>query len=215
MPTVYGVPASPFVRKVLVALTEKGIAYDREDVIPVNVSAEYKKISPLGKIPAFRDGDVTLADSSVIIAYLEKTKAEPALYPSDPRDYARALWFEEYGDGGLAPIVGPKIFFEKVVGPRLFKRPTDEAVVRQAINEDLPPMYDYLESQLGSGDWLVGGRFSIADIGITTQLVQPRLSGFPLDASRWPKLSAYLERALQRPSFKDAVAKATAMLGLT
>ena len=84
MPTVYGVPASPFVRKVLVALTEKGIANDREDVIPVNVSAEYRKISPLGKIPAFRDGDLTLADSSVIIAYLEKTKPEP------PEDF-RAL----------------------------------------------------------------------------------------------------------------------------
>jgi len=215
MPTVYGVPASPFVCKVLVALAEKGIAYDREDVIPFNVSAEYKKLSPLGKIPAFRDGDVTLADSSVIIAYLERTRPEPALYPSAPRDYARALWFEEYGDGGLSPIVGPKIFFEKVVGPRAFNRPTDEAVVSKAVNEELPPMYDYLESQLGSGDWLVGGRFSIADIGIATQLGLPRLAGFPLDAKRWPKLSAYFERVLARPSFKDAVDKSRAMFGLT
>jgi glutathione S-transferase len=215
MPTVYGVPASPFVRKVLVALSEKGIAHDREDVIPVNVSAEYKKISPLGKIPAFRDGDVTLADSSVIIAYLERTKPAPALYPSDSRDYARALWFEEYGDGGLAPIVGPKIFFEKVVGPKVFQRPTDEAVVGKAVNEELPPMYDYLEGQLGSGDWLVGGRFSIGDLGVVTQLVQPRLAGFPIDAKRWPKLSGYFERALARPSIKDAVDKAKAMLGLT
>lgn len=215
MPTVYGAPASPFVRKVLVALAEKGIAHDRENVIPVNVSAEYKKISPLGKIPAFRDGDLTLADSSVIIAYLEKTKPEPALYPSDPREYARALWFEEYGDGGLAPIVGPKIFFEKVVGPRLFKRPTDESVVSKAIDEELPPMFDYLESQLTSGDWLVGGRFSVGDIGVATQLVQPHLAGFPIDAKRWPKLSAFFQRALARPSFKDAVDKSKAMLGLT
>jgi len=215
MPTVYGVPASPFVRKVLVALAEKGIAHDREDVIPVNVSAEYKKLSPLGKIPAFRDGDVSLADSSVIIAYLEKTRPEPALYPNNPGEYARALWFEEYGDGGLAPIVGPKIFFEKIVGPRVFKRPTDEAVVNKAVSEELPPMYDYLESQLTSSDWLVGGRFSVGDIGVATQLIQPFLSGFPLDAKRWPKLSAYFERALARPSFKDAVDKAKAMLGLT
>jgi glutathione S-transferase len=85
----------------------------------------------------------------VIIAYLEKTKPEPALYPSDPGDYARALWFEEYGDGGLAPIVGPKIFFEKFVGPHVFKRPTGEAVVSKAVNEELPPMYDYLEASWG------------------------------------------------------------------
>src|SRR5271157_1067224 len=113
MPTLYGAFGSPFVRKVFVALTEKGIAFDHEQVIPFNVSPEYKKISPLGKIPAFRDGDRTLADSSIIIAYLEKTKPEPSLYPRDAYDYARALWFEEYGDGGLAPIIGSKVFFPK------------------------------------------------------------------------------------------------------
>ena len=116
MPTVYGVNASPFVRKVRVFLAEKGIAYDLEPVMPMNVSAEYRKISPLGKVPAFRDGDRTLADSSVICAYLERTHPTPALYPADPYDYARALWFEEYADGGLAPIMGAKFFFQRVVG---------------------------------------------------------------------------------------------------
>src|SRR5512135_405096 len=109
MPTVFGVNASPFVRKVRVALAEKGIAYDLDPVIPVNVSAEFKRISPLGKVPAFRDGDRTLSDSSIICAYLERVHPEPPLYPSDAYEYARALWFEEYGDGGLAPIMGPKV----------------------------------------------------------------------------------------------------------
>src|SRR5229473_6268185 len=194
MPTLYGALGSPFVRKALVALSEKGIAFDHEQTIPFGAPPEFRKLSPLGRIPAFRDGDRTLADSSIIIAYLEKTKPEPSLYPADAYDYARALWFEEYGDGGLAPIIGPKIFFEKVVGPRVFQRPTDEAVVSKAVNEELPPMYDYLEGQLGSGDWLVGGSFSVADLGIATQLMQPRLAGFPIDAKRWPKLSAHFER---------------------
>jgi len=81
MPTLYGAFGSPFVRKAIVALTEKGIGYDHEQVIPFLPNPEYRKISPLGKIPAFRDGDRTLADSSVIIAYLERTHPEPALYP--------------------------------------------------------------------------------------------------------------------------------------
>jgi len=214
VPKLYGVPASPFVRKAIVALTEKGIAYEREDVIPVNVSAEYKKISPLGKIPTYRDGDVTLNDSSVIIAYLERVKPSPALYPTETKDYVRALWLEEFGDSGLAPLVGPKVFFQKIVGPRLFKQATDEAIVRKAVDEELPPLFDYLESQLGASDWLVGGSFSVADIGVTTQLAQLTLSGEAPDAKRWPKLSAYLTRTLERPSFKDAIAKSKAMLGL-
>ena len=118
MPTLYGAPVSPFVRKTIVALAEKGIAYEHDPVLPAVAPAEFKRISkeisPLGRIPAYRDGDLTLADSSVIIAYLERVKPSPALYPSEPHDYARALWFEEYGDGGLAPIVGAKIFFQKI-----------------------------------------------------------------------------------------------------
>jgi glutathione S-transferase len=216
MPTLYGAPVSPFVRKAMVALAEKGVAYDHDPVGPSIAPPEFnrvsREVSPLGRIPAYRDGDFTIADSSVIIAYLERIKPSPALYFSDPRDYARALWFEEYGDGGLAPIFGGKIFFEKVGKPLFFKQPTDEAVVNKAINEELPPLFDYLESQLGNHEWLVGSRFSVGDIGVATQFVQGSFVGVSPDARRWPKLTAYLERALARPSFADAIAKAKAML---
>jgi len=218
MPTVYGAPVSPFVRKVLVGLVEKGIPYEHDPVVPAIAPAEFKRVSkdvsPLGKIPAYRDGDFSLADSSVILAYLERVKPSPALFPSDTREYARALWFEEYGDGGLAPIIGGKIFFQKVAGPAFFKQPTDEAVVSKAINEELPPLLDYLESQLGNGDWLVGRNFSIADIGVATQFAQASLCGVSPDPKRWPKLAAYVDRALARASFADAIAKAKAMLGI-
>jgi len=218
MPTLFGAPVSPFVRKVMVALAEKGIGYEHDPVVPAVAPAEFKRVSkdvsPLGRIPAYRDGDFALADSSVIIAYLERVKPSPALYPSDTRDYARALWFEEYGDGGLAPIIGGKIFFQKIAGPAFFKQPTDEAVVTKAINEELPPLLDYLETQLGNGDWLVGRSFSIADVGVATQFAQASLCGVSPDAKRWPKLASYVDRALARPSFAEAIAKAKAMLGL-
>jgi len=217
MPTLYGAPISPFVRKVMVALDEKGIAYEYEPVAPAvapaSMSRVSKEVSPLGRIPAYRDGDFAVADSSVIIAYLERVKPSPALYPSETRDYTRALWFEEFGDGGLTPIIGGKIFFQKLVGPMLFKQPTDEAVVNKAINEELPPLFDYLEKELGSGDWLVGGRFSVADIGVGTDFAQATFVGLSPDAKRWPKLAAYVARVLGRPSFADAIGKAKAMLG--
>jgi glutathione S-transferase len=214
MPMLYGINASPFVRKVRVVLAEKGIKYDHDPLIPVNVSAEYKRISPLGKIPAYRDGERALADSSVICAYLERVKPEPALYPSDPFDYARALWFEEYGDTALLQVIGPKIFFQKIVGPRFFNQPTDEATVAKAVAEELPPLFDYLESQLGSGDALVGGRFSIADIGIATQFVNLRHAGFGVDAKRWPKLARYVAAVHARPSFKALIDEESASVGV-
>ena len=207
MPKLHGAYGSPFVRKAIVALTEKGIPFEHEQTIPFGAPPEYRKLSPLGKIPAFTTDDGrTLADSSVISAYLEKTKPEPSLYPSDPYDYARALWFEEYGDGGLAPIIGPKIFFAKIIGPRFFKREADLAAIQKTVDEELPPMFDYLEAEIGNKEWLVGNKFSIADIGIATQFVNFQLAGYTIDAKRWPKLATYIAKVHSRPSFKAVIA---------
>jgi glutathione S-transferase len=209
MPTVYGVALSPFVRKVRVAMAEKGITYDLDPVIPVNVSPEFRKISPLGKVPAFRDGEITLADSSVIVAYLERTHpTPPPLFPSDPYEYARALWFEEYADSGLVAVIGPKIFFQKIVGPRFFDQKADEAVIQKAVQEELPPMFDYLESQLAPGTrTLVGGQFTVGDIGVASQFVNLFHAGFGVDAKRWPKLATYLAAIHERPSFAPLIAE--------
>jgi len=213
MPTLYGSLGSPFVRKAIVALTEKGIKYDHEPVIPFGANPEYRKISPLGKIPAYRDGDRTLADSSVIIAYLERTHPEPPLYPRDPYDYARALWFEEYGDSGLAPVLGAKIFFPRVIGPRFMNQKPDEAAIQKTLAEEVPPLFDYLEQEVGDKQFLVADRFTIADIGIATIFVNFSFAGCSIDAKRWPKLAAYVERILNRPSFKAVIDKEKAMFG--
>jgi glutathione S-transferase len=214
MATLYGAGLSPFVRKVRVVLAEKQVAYDHDPVLPFNVSAEYKAISPLGKIPAYRDEHGALADSSVICAYLEKRHPTPALYPTDPYEYARALWFEEYADSAIVGVSGAKIFFPRVVAPRFFNQPADEVAIGKAIAEDLPPLFDYLESQL-AGDWLAGGQFSIADVAVGTQFVNMRLAGVTLDAQRWPKLARYVARVHERPSFKALIDEDRNALGIT
>jgi Glutathione S-transferase len=181
---------------------EKGLSYDLEMTIPVNVSSDYKKIHPLGKIPALRDGDLFLPDSSVICAYLEKKYPNPPLYPADPYLYGRALWFEEYGDTALAAAIGGKLFFPKFIAPMIKKVSVDEAAIQKAFVEDVPPPLDYLESQL-QGDFLVGERFSIADVGVGTHFINLRLCGFSVDAKRWPKLAKYIDGLQARPSFSQ------------
>ena len=212
MPTLHGINVSPFVRKVRVYMAEKGLPYDIEPVIPVNVSDEYKKMSPLGKIPAYRDGDVTLCDSSVICAYLERINPTPPLYPADAYAYARAIWFEEYGDGGMQPVIGNKIFFPMIVGPKFFDQPKDEALANKAMDEEMPGFFDYLESQVGDGDTLVGNSLTIGDIGICSPFVNLRHAGFDIDAGRWPKLRRYVDAVHSRPSFKAVIEEEKASL---
>ena len=213
MATLYGAGLSPFVRKVRVVLAEKQLAYDHDPVVPFNVSADYKAISPLGKIPAWKDEAGALSDSSVICAYLERRHPTPAMYPSDPYQYARALWFEEWADSALIGVAGAKIFFPRVVAPRFFNQPADEAAVQKAIDEELPPLFDYLESQV-TADWIAGGQFSVGDIAIGSVCVNMRLANVSVDAARWPKLARYMARIHERPSFKTLIEEDRAALGL-
>jgi glutathione S-transferase len=215
MPTVHGVTPSPFVRKTLAFLAEKGIDYDLAVVPPfppANATPEYRRMSPLGKVPAYSEGDFAISDSSVICAYLERTHPKPALYPQDARDYARALWFEEFADSKLAEAIGAA-FFQRVVTPRFLQGKPDEAAVQRALTEALPPLLDYLEEQLGDAEYLVGGRFTIADIAVATQFQNLKHAGEGIDARRWPRLAAYVDRIHARPSFKALIAQDQQLLG--
>ncbi len=93
--TLYGAPLSPFVRKVRLLLAEKGLDYQLEAIAPFGQPAWYREISPLGRIPALRDGDLALADSSVICQYLEERYPEPPNLQGDaPASRAAVRWLE-------------------------------------------------------------------------------------------------------------------------
>jgi len=208
---IIGAGLSPFVRKARVFLAEKGIPYELEPLVPFGVSAEYKRKSPLGKIPCLEHDGRPLPDSSVICAYVEKVQPQPALYPSDPWDYARALWLEEYADGGFtASVMGP-IFQERVLKKLLGGKP-DDARAQEAEDKALPVFCDYLNEQLGDQQYLVGGRFTIADIAVASPFVNLQHAGVKPDPKRWPKLAAYLERIHSRPSFKALIEEDRASL---
>jgi len=203
--TIYGVPLSIHVRKVIVTALEKQLEHRVETVFPFDPPPGWRDLSPTGKIPAMKHGDLTLADSSVIVAYLEKRFPELPLSPSEPAQYARALWFEEYVDSQIAPdVIG--LFQQKVLGPRVHKREPDTAVVNRLLHEDLPPKFDYLERSLDGDDYFVGGRVSVADITLASDLTIFHYLGCRLDADRHPNLLAHFQRMLKRDSFRKALA---------
>jgi len=209
---VYGGSVSPFVRKVRVALAEKGLAYSLEPVNPFQPPPEYVEISPLKKIPAFRDTDLpepnTLSDSSVICDYLEHKYPNPPLYPSDAYARARALWFEEYADSQVASNLVRALFFERVV-KKMLRMQTDESVCEAALRDHMPAIGDYLEKELGGNQFLVGNVFSIADIAVGTMFVNVAHAGEGIDAARWPHLAAYVTRLHARPSFRALIDEET------
>ncbi len=208
---LYGAPLSPFVRKVDVVLREKGVEFENESVNIMPMPDWFKQISPVRRIPVLRDTSIakegmagTIADSSAICSFIERKHPEPALYPADPYENGRAVWYEEWADTELAQAVGLGIF-RPLMFPRFQGKDPDVETAKKTWTDKLPRLFDYLEGELASdlGDegFLVGSALSIADVAIACQLAQLELVvGLP-DAQRWPDTVAYVEAITNRVSF--------------
>ena len=190
----------PFVRKVRLCLQERDSTIS-ETVMPFTPPDWYYAINPLGRIPALKDGDCTLADSSVICQYLEEAyPATPTLY-GDSAARGQVRWLEKYADYELAPLTTFTVFRNRILKPTS-GQPCNEEAVQTAMQQKLPPHFDYLEQQLGDNDFFVCDRLSMADIAVTCQLINMSHGGEQLDAQRWPALAAHHARMLARPSSK-------------
>jgi glutathione S-transferase len=209
---LYGSSLSPYVRKVLAVAGEKGIELDLQPTGFPNQTPEYLEASPFKKMPALRDGDFTLADSSAIIHYLEAKFPEPALIPSEPELRGKTIWFEEFADTILVSC-GGKIFFNRIVAPRFMGRPGDLEAAEAAELNDLPPILDYLEKVVpDGGGYLVGDKLTLADLAVAGPFANFRHADTNIDPARYPRTVAYVERILARPSLAQWVERETAYL---
>ena len=203
MLTIHGSPVSPFVRKVLVCLIEKGIEHEVNPVSPFPPPESHLKISPLGKIPAMTDGDLAIPDSSAICGYIERKYPESPIYPVDTADYGRALWYDIWASKEL-PKATSALFFNRIAVKMMGREP-DEAAIQKIIDQVQPGIFDYLEAEIGDKDYLLGDSFSIADISVTAQFVQMLYAGEALPEASHPNIARYVSAHIRRTSFKSLI----------
>ena len=212
---VYGSSLSPYVRKVLAFAAEKSVEIEVSGTGAPNHKAEYLEASPFRKMPALRDGDYTLPDSSAIIHYIDALHPDPVLIPADPKLRGKTIWFEEFADTILVTC-GAKIFFNLIVAPRFMGRPGDLEAAKQAEIKDLPPILDYLEKVVpDEGGYLVGDGLTLADIAVAGPFANFRHTQTKVCPERYPRTVAYVDRILARPSFAPWIERETAMLAAT
>lgn len=212
---LYGHPLSPYVRKVMSALEHKQIAYELDRTLPAKhlillgkeVSADFQEASPLGKIPAIRLEEGTLADSSVIIAYLERKWPLDSLYPTDSYLQAKALWFEEYADTAMSDVFH-KLFAEKVAKKVVFELAGDEAVIKDLLVK-VPGILHYLENSLDATKtrFLVCDELTVGDVAVLHLFVGLQYADVDLDLSHCPQLTQYLKDGLSHPSIQNVLNK--------
>ncbi len=203
---IYGVPLSPFVRKVLFTLEYKNIEYDLDPVFPGSDENSFRAISPLGKIPVLEHDGFTTPDSSIICRYLDQVFPENSIYPKEPKDDARATWIEEWADTTLVGALGG-LFAQRFLNPKILGEPTDEAQVTNLLDNVIPPALDYLESIVPDEGLLLEGGVSIADIAVVTCFVQGQYADFKPDATTYPKIERYLNYTLNVDLVKNRLAE--------
>jgi glutathione S-transferase len=200
---VFGLPLSPFVRKVHIAAAEKGIAIETVPVDPRNPSPEFLAASPFRKMPALQDGDFFLADSTAIMTYFEALHPAPVLIPAEAKARAKAIFFEEAADTVLQPPAA-KLVFNRFVAPKLMGRPGDEEAATQG-ERDLAPLLDWLEEQAPGSGYLVGD-YSVGDIAMASLLRTLAFVGCGPDAARRPSTAAWFDRVVERPAWRQVIA---------
>jgi glutathione S-transferase len=199
---VHGVPGSPFMRSVLVALEEKHAPYHVEALQPGTLrSPEYRRLHPFGRVPAIRHGDFHLYETQAILRYVDATFAGRALQPSDPHAIGRMNQVIGINDWYLFPLVARVIVFERIVGPALFGKTPDEAAIAAAL-PDAQLCLGELDRLLGDQKHLAGDELSLADVLLAPQVYY--LAATPEGASilAGTALSAWLGRVGGRPSMQ-------------
>ena len=89
----------PYVQRAVIALTEKGVGFERIDIDLANKPDWFVAISPLGKTPVLQVGDKAIFESAVILEYLEETQPKP-LHPADALMRAEHRAWIEFGSRG-------------------------------------------------------------------------------------------------------------------
>ena len=209
---VYGSSLSPYVRKVLAFAAEKGLEVENRPIGFDAPDPDFIAASPFKKIPAFSDGDFGISDSTAIVAYLDAIRPEPNLIPTEPRARARCIWFEEFADTIMMDC-GRKMFFNRVVAPMFMGREGDLQAADLAEREQLPPILDYLETQMTGSGFLVEDRITLADLAIASPFANIlRHLNIAIDPDRHPRTLAYVQAILKRPSFAPVVEREVELL---
>lgn len=212
MLTIYGCYRSRATRP-LWLLAETGTPFTHVPVIqayrldrpkapeaPLNtVSPEFLAVNPMGQIPAMVDGDLVLSESFAITMYLARR------YGGDlgPRDDAEGARMEQWSLMAISAIEGPaldiRMVLDKMVTSGGLKTVEAEAFVAISA-EKLRRPFAHLERALEGRDWLLGGRFTVADLNVAECVRYG--AAHPTLMEEFPVVKAWLARAHARPAFQ-------------
>lgn len=195
--TLYSGPLSMFGAKAEIAAREKGLDFDLV-MVPFDFDKLYTprhpevlRVNPKRQVPVLVDGDLALFDSTQIFEYLEDLQPQPALWPRDVRDRARARQLELKSD---------EVYFPHVVRLMGLQQNLEEAPALAAIEAAQAYCLE-MDALLAGREWLAGS-YSYADIAFYMAALFGERQGAPLTPDM-PRLLAWRKRMGARPAVRQ------------
>src|SRR5690606_24589779 len=190
----------------------------------------YLKLNPNGLVPTLVHGDKVVYESNVINEYLERVRPEPSLVPSDPYEQAQMrMWmafelewakpfrdaiYETFGkrrlkDAGVTEAKLVEEIGKRTSNPfylkfakKVLTEPKNEELVADRLAVLFEKM-DLMEERLSDGrEWLVGGRFTLADIALAPRLDMFTMIGVEDLYQRYKRIGDFVARVKARPSWQ-------------
>ncbi len=196
---LYYHPLSPYSRKALIALFEKGLDFEpaNTNLFDPAVRSNYKeRVNPLCKIPFLEHDSHVVPESSIIIEYLDDNfPTETQLIPDGENQPRQARFYDRLGDLYLIER-SSTLFFEGM------KPVKDEAKIAATLEQARVAM-GLFNKELEGREYLVAGRFSMADIAPAVGAMG--LSHQGIDLGDYPNVAAWIGRIAERPSVQRAI----------
>lgn len=198
--TLLGDARSTYVRTARMALAEKGVKYTHQSANPH--SPEVLAIHPFGRIPALRDGEFSIAETSAITRYIDESFDGPPLLPWNSLLRARCeQWVSSVNSYFYDAMVRRCVL--QYLFPKGADGKPDRAVIDQALKE-IPAQLAALDKAYAGGDFLAGEAPSLADLFVTPILVYleqvPEGKGLFAAVPNVRRAQAVVR---SRPSFKE------------
>ena len=160
-------------------------------------SPEYLKLNPNGKVPCLVDGDFILWESVAINIYLA-SKFKPELLGDSAEEKALIDQWSYWGMLEIQPHLY-KIAFQKF---RVPEDQRDEKALQEAMSA-LPNVLRVLNDHLSTREYMVGNRFTLADINLVTVVLITQLAEY--DLAEFPNIERWMQMLLKRPAFQQGM----------
>lgn len=195
---LWGRASSANVQKAIWTLAELGVPHTRIDAggaFGRNDTPEFAAMNPNRLVPVLKDGDFALWESDAIVRYLATTYGRGSLYPTDPKDAARADQWMAFSAMGLYGEIISGLFWGLIRTAASDRNPAAIATAAKKAGDKLA----ILDAHLAGRAYILGDTLTMADIPAGTLMY--RYYTLPVERPSLPNVEAWYVRLCARPAY--------------